>query len=70
MFHSIKEIARINSCISKLKKDNNLFDYEGFILFAKSNIEKYHLIEKDSDLLVNGWYSGNLINEYKETLKE
>lgn len=70
MYHSIKEIARLNLNISKIRKDDEPFDSDGFIKYANENIEKYNLIKRDNDLLINGWYSNSLMNDYKLACKK
>lgn len=70
MQHSIIFIAKTYSEISDLRKDKERFSYEGFISFAKENKRKYSLIESGEDLLVSTWYSNELINDYRKTLKK
>jgi hypothetical protein len=70
MYYSIKEIARLNSSLSKIRKDNKPFDYDEFIKYANENIEKYNLIERGDDLLVNSWYSNSLMDDYKLACKK
>ena len=70
MWFSIKEIARVNSTLSKFRKENICFNYEDFMKFAKENKDKYCLIESNDELLVSSWNSGDLINNYKTFLEK
>lgn len=69
MQHSVKHIAEKYSELSRKRNDKNLFVGKDFIRFAQENKEKYHLIENGDDLLVSTWYSDELINEYRESIK-
>lgn len=41
---------------------------KSFFRFAKTNKDKYSIIEKGDDLLVSTWHSDALIDDYKATL--
>jgi hypothetical protein len=68
MQHSVKEIGKRYSEISKKRNDNKLFKYDDFIKFAKDNKNKYSLIENGDDYLVSTWYSDDLIGDYRKTI--
>lgn len=69
MKHSVSEIAKCYSNLSKLRRDKKEFNESDFIRFAKLNSTKYDLIEIDGKLYVSGWYSDKLIDDYKRTIK-
>lgn len=69
MEHSVNEIANRYSELSEKRKDKKLFKKDDFIQFAKDNKNKFSLIENGNDLLVSTWYSDELINGYRKTLK-
>jgi hypothetical protein len=69
MQHSVKEIAKRYSELSTKRKDKKLFKFDDFINFAKENKKKYSLIDNGEDLLVSTWYSDDLIEDYRNTLK-
>lgn len=69
MQHSVTEIANRYSKLSEMRKDKKLFKKDEFIQFAKDNMNKYSLIEIGDDLLVSTWYSGDLIEDYRKTIK-
>lgn len=69
MQHSVTEIGNRYSEISEKRKDKKLFKKDDFIQFAKDNKEKYSLIENGDDFLVSTWYSGDLIDDYRKTIK-
>ena len=68
MQHSVKDIAKRYSEISKKRNDKNLFDYVSFIKFASENKEKYSLIDNGDDILVSTWYSNDLIGDYRKKI--
>ncbi len=68
MQHSIKEIAERYSELSDLREDAQRFKKEDFIQFAKDNKKKYSLVDNGDDMLVSTWYSGDLIEAYRNTL--
>lgn len=68
MEHSVKEIGRRYSKLSSKRNDKKLFDYDSFIKFANDNINKYSLIETDTDLLVRTWDCNDLIDDYRKSL--
>ena len=70
MQHSVKEIPKRYSEISSKRKDENLFEYNSFIEFAKENKSKYSLIENGDDFLVSTWYSNDLINDYRKQISQ
>ena len=69
MQHSIKEIAENHSKLSDLRKDIKRFNEKDFIQYARDNKGKYSLIDNGDDLLVSTWYSNELINDYRKTIK-
>jgi len=69
MQHSVTEIGNRYSEISEKRKDKKLFKKDDFIQFAKDNKEKYSLIENGDDFIVSTWYSGDLIDDYRKTIK-
>lgn len=68
MQHSVLSIAKNHSELSDLRKDVNRFKADEFFEFAKTNKEKYHIIENGNDLLVSTWYSTDLINDYRTSI--
>jgi len=68
MQHSVKFISKSNSELSDRRKDKKRFSYEGFIQYAKDNMDKYSIIDTGHDMLVSTWYSSDLINDYQKTL--
>lgn len=68
MQHSVKEIGRRNSKLSKRRDDNKLFNYNDFLKFASDNKKRYSLIESGEDLLVSTWDSDDLVNDYKNNI--
>ena len=69
MQHSINYIAKEYSNLSNMRKEVNPFKETDFIEFAKNNKSKYGIIDNGDDMLVSTWYSADLINDYKKTLK-
>ncbi len=69
MQHSVKEIGTRYERISKMREDKKRFNASLFLEFAKDNHIKYHLIPNGEDWLVSTWYSNDLINDYKSTIK-
>jgi hypothetical protein len=69
MQHSVKFIGKTHEEISLMRKDSPSFSAVDFFQFAKDNESKYHTIESGDDLLVSTWYSGDLIDDYRKTLK-
>jgi len=69
MQHSVKEIGKRYSEISDKQQDEKRFNSNDFFLFAINNKQKYHLIENGEDLLVSTWYSDDLIDNYKNSIK-
>ena len=69
MQHSIKYIGKTHEEISIMRKDKNQFNSVDFFNFAKENKEKYSIIENGDDLIVSTWYSNELIDAYRSTLK-
>ena len=69
MEHSVTEIANRYSKLSEMRKDKKLFKKDDFIQFAKNNMKKYSLVENGDDLLVSTWYSSDLIEDYRKTIK-
>lgn len=69
MQHSVNFIAKTYSEISEPRKDENRFSEAGFIEFARQNQEKYSLIDNGHDMLVSTWHSGELVEDYRKTLK-
>lgn len=68
MQHSIKEIGKFYEEVSKKRNDFKLFDSSEFFNFAKTKIEKYHIVEHGDDLLISTWWSGELINDYRASI--
>jgi gamma-glutamyl-gamma-aminobutyrate hydrolase PuuD len=69
MQHSIKEIAKRYSEISKRRNDRKQFNQEDFIQFASNNQHKYNLEKVGNDLFVSTLDSDDLINDYRKTIK-
>lgn len=68
MQHSVLYIAEKYEEISSLRGDVYPFVAEDFINFAKSNRDKYSLIDISDDMLVSTWHSADLISDYKKSL--
>lgn len=68
MQHSVKFIAELYSESSQIRGDKKLFDYNGFLQFAKDNQNRYHLMEIGDDFLVSTRHSNDLIKDYQKTL--
>ena len=70
MLHSVKQIAKNYSKISNLRGDNPAFNYDDFLKFASENKGKYRLDSlENGDYLVSTFWSGDLIDDYRKTLK-
>ena len=69
MQHSVKFIGKTHEEISLMRKDSPSFSAVDFFHFAILNESKYGVIENGDDLLVSTWYSGDLIDDYKKTLR-
>lgn len=69
MQHSVKFIGEQYQELSEMRKEKKPFSKEEFFKFAKERSKKYSIIESGDDLLVSTWYSGDLIEDYKQTLK-
>lgn len=70
MQHSVKEIGKRYAELSDMRQDKERFKSKEFFEFAEKNKGKYRLIENGDDLLVGTWYSNDLIEDYRQTLKQ
>ena len=71
MEHSVKEIGKRYSKISRKRKDKKLFDFDKFMKFAKDNMKKYQLLKSeyiDGDFTITTFHTNDLINDFKNTL--
>lgn len=69
MQHSIKEIGKRYQSLSDKRKDKLRFNALDFYSFALNNKMKHSIIENGDDLLVSTWYSDELIEDYKKTIR-
>jgi hypothetical protein len=69
MQHSVDYIGKKREEFSIMRKDEKQFNSKDFFEFAKKNKEKYSIIESGTDLLVSTWYSNELIEAYRLTIK-
>jgi len=67
--HSVKYIGKSSEDLSEKRGDEKRFNAEDFFNFAKGRMNRYSLIENGDDLLVSTWFSGDLIDDYKNQIK-
>jgi hypothetical protein len=70
MQHSVKSIGENYELLSNMRKDVVRFVAKDFYDFAKQNINKYSLLEREDDLRVSTWYSDSLIKDYQNSIKK
>ena len=69
MLQSVKNIGQDYEELSVMRNDKYQFKAADFFQFASENKNKYSIVVNGDDLLVSTWYSNDLTNDYRNTIK-